>query len=143
MNNWGDGSSGDDLERKVVEITNNFKRKFAAGRSGGGKGGKSPFFIFPVIAIIVIIFGLYTCFYEVDTEETGVILRFGKFAAYADPGLHLKMPFGIDQVYLVPTGRVSERRIRLPDRHPRRPYGLQQKGPRRGIADPDRRPERQ
>ncbi len=106
MNNWGDGSSGDDLERKVVEITNNFKRKFAAGRSGGGKGGKSPFFIFPVIAIIVIIFGLYTCFYEVDTEETGVILRFGKFSAYADPGLHLKLPFGIDQVYLVPTGRV-------------------------------------
>ncbi len=44
--------------------------------------------------------------YEVDTEETGVVLRFGTFASYSEPGLHFKLPFGIDQVYLVPTGRV-------------------------------------
>jgi membrane protease subunit HflK len=44
--------------------------------------------------------------YEVDTEETGVVLRFGKFAGFSDPGLHFKLPFGIDRVYLVQTGRV-------------------------------------
>ena len=44
--------------------------------------------------------------YEVDTEETGVVLRFGKFSSFADPGLHFKLPLGIDRVYLVPTGRV-------------------------------------
>ena len=100
MDNWGNGPSGEDLERKVIEITNSFKQKFKKK----GSRGKGPLFIVPLI--IVIAFGLYSCFYEVDTEETGVILRFGKFSAYADPGLHLKMPFGIDQVYLVPTGRV-------------------------------------
>ncbi|MBN1956800.1 MAG: FtsH protease activity modulator HflK [Desulfuromonadales bacterium] len=59
-----------------------------------------------VIVIIAIIIGGYSSMYEVDTEETGVVLRFGKFAGFSDPGLHFKMPFGIDQVYLVPTGRV-------------------------------------
>ena len=50
--------------------------------------------------------GGYTSFYEVDTEETAVILRLGKFSDFADPGLHFKIPFGVDEVYLVPTGRV-------------------------------------
>lgn len=34
------------------------------------------------------------------------MLRFGKFSTYSDPGLHFKIPFGVDQIYLVPTGRV-------------------------------------
>ena len=55
---------------------------------------------------MLLSFGLYTCFLRSRYRRDRVILRFGKFAAYADPGLHLKMPFGIDQVYLVPTGRV-------------------------------------
>jgi membrane protease subunit HflK len=42
----------------------------------------------------------------VDTEETGVVLRFGEFSSFAEPGLHFKIPFGVERVYLVPTGRV-------------------------------------
>jgi membrane protease subunit HflK len=39
-------------------------------------------------------------------EETGVVQRFGKVMRTADPGLHFKIPFGIDTVRLVPTARV-------------------------------------
>jgi membrane protease subunit HflK len=61
----------------------------------------------PIIFVIaLIVFGGYSSMYEVDTEETGVVLRFGKFASFADPGLHFKVPFGVDRVYKVQTGRV-------------------------------------
>lgn len=96
MQDWGQGPSGDDLEKKVIEITDHLKKKI-----GPQKG------ILPIlILVLLLILGSYSSFYEVDTEETGVVLRFGEFAGYSEPGLHFKLPFGIDQVYLVQTGRV-------------------------------------
>ena len=100
MQDWGQGPSGEDLEKKVIEITNQIKRKFNFNPPKG---------IFPllvVIAIVAVIIGGYSSMYKVDTEETGVVLRFGKFAGFSAPGLHFKLPFGVEQVYLVPTGRV-------------------------------------
>ncbi len=99
MQDWGQGPSGADLERKVIEITDRIKKKF-----NNPQKGFLP--ILAVIALIAVIIGGYSSMYEVDTEETGVVLRFGKFSSFSDPGLHFKLPFGIDQVYLVPTGRV-------------------------------------
>ena len=96
MQDWGSGPSAEDLEKKVIEIKNHIKNKF-----GPQKG------ILPILLVILLlVVGGYSSMYEVDTEETGVVLRFGKFSAFADPGLHFKLPFGIDQVYLAQTGRV-------------------------------------
>lgn len=57
------------------------------------------------IAILLIIIGFNT-FYKVETEENGVVLRFGKHVTTVGPGLYLKFPFGIDEVILVPVTRV-------------------------------------
>ena len=96
MQDWGQGPSGDDLEKKVIEIRDHLMNKL-----GPQKG------ILPIlILVLLLILGGYSSFYEVDTEETGVVLRFGEFSSFAEPGLHFKLPFGIDQVFLVPTGRV-------------------------------------
>jgi membrane protease subunit HflK len=96
MQDWGSGPSSADLEKKVIEIKDHLKKKFGANKT-----------LLPlVIVILLIVFGAYNSMYEVDTEETGVVLRFGGFSGFAEPGLHFKMPFGIDQVYLVQTGRV-------------------------------------
>ena len=54
----------------------------------------------------VLIFGLISSIYTVEAESEGVILRFGK--AQKDkvkPGLHFKLPFGIDEVYALPVER--------------------------------------
>ncbi|SHI61212.1 protease FtsH subunit HflK [Malonomonas rubra DSM 5091] len=96
MQDWGQGPSPDDLEKKVIEITDQIKKKFNPQRG----------FLPVVIIIFLLVIGGYSSFYEVDTEETGVVLRFGEFAGFSDPGLHFKLPFGIEQVYLVQTGRV-------------------------------------
>src|SRR5210317_149659 len=96
MQDWGSGPSNDDLEKKVIEIRNYFKNKFSPQK------GALPL----LIVVVLVVIGVYSSMYEVDTEETGVVLRFGKFQSFADPGLHFKMPLGIDRVYLVQTGRV-------------------------------------
>ena len=96
MQDWGNGPSSEDFEKKVIEIKDHFKKKFSSQKG----------FLPIVILIFLIVIGGYSSMYEVDTEETGVVLRFGKFYGFADPGLHFKMPLGIDLVYLVQTGRV-------------------------------------
>ena len=96
MQDWGNGPSSEDFEKKVIEIKNHFKKQF---------GQKKGFLPLVIIAFLILVGG-YSSMYEVDTEETGVVLRFGKFNSFAEPGLHFKMPLGVDRVYLVQTGRV-------------------------------------
>jgi len=55
---------------------------------------------------VVLIFGLITSIYTVEAESEGVILRFGKAREdKVKPGLHFKLPFGIDDVYVLPVQR--------------------------------------
>ncbi|MDW7680045.1 MAG: FtsH protease activity modulator HflK [bacterium] len=60
--------------------------------------------IFAVIGLLVLIF-LWTSFYTVKTEEVGVIRRFGKYLKITQPGLHLKLPLGVDTVTKVKGSR--------------------------------------
>jgi membrane protease subunit HflK len=58
------------------------------------------------IALAVALFGLLmTSVYTVQAESEGVVLRFGKFLTTVEPGLHFKLPFGIDEVSILPTRR--------------------------------------
>lgn len=54
---------------------------------------------------VVILIGLFTSFYTVPSESQAVVLRFGEPVNTAEPGLHFKVPFGIDQHILVPVRR--------------------------------------
>lgn len=47
----------------------------------------------------------WTGFYTVPAEAEGVVLRFGRFHRIEQPGLHFKLPLGIDESRLVPTKR--------------------------------------
>ena len=57
-----------------------------------------------IVAAVVVIL-LVGSVYQVSPEELGVILRFGKFTRTADPGLHFKMPLGIEKLTRVPMQR--------------------------------------
>jgi len=56
------------------------------------------------IAALILV-ALFTMFYTVQAESQGVVLRFGKYIKTVDPGLRVKMPFGIDSVEIVPVRR--------------------------------------
>ena len=57
-----------------------------------------------VVAALVI-WSLYSAVFTVPAESVGVIQRFGHYHGEAEPGLHFKMPFGIDRVTRVPVKR--------------------------------------
>jgi modulator of FtsH protease HflK len=57
-----------------------------------------------VAALVVV--GVFSSFYTVQPEQRAVVKRFGAVVYQTDPGLHFKLPFGIDQAELVPTERV-------------------------------------
>ena len=52
-----------------------------------------------ILAVIVMLFG---AFYQISPDEMGVIQRFGKFVRTTDPGLHFKLPLGIEVLTKVP-----------------------------------------
>ena len=57
----------------------------------------SPKIIGVVIAVVVLLVVLSSSFYTVDQTEEAIILLFGKFSRVETPGLHTKIPFGIEQ----------------------------------------------
>ena len=57
-----------------------------------------------LLAIAVLAL-LFTAYYQVEPEEVGVVQRFGRYVRTSGPGLHLKLPFGIETVTKVPVQR--------------------------------------
>lgn len=73
-------------------------------------GGGRPDFrrLRPLLLIVPVIIAMWLAFstyYTVPADAVGVVLRFGKYSSTAEPGLHFKLPFGIDTVELVPVRR--------------------------------------
>lgn len=58
------------------------------------------------ILVLLLLVAGFTSFYTVQPEEQAVVKRFGAVYGITGPGLHFKLPFGIDSVQKVPTARV-------------------------------------
>lgn len=56
-----------------------------------------------VVAAITVLALFGTSFYIVDQTEEAVVTRFGKYLETTGPGMHYKMPLGIDKHYPVKT----------------------------------------
>jgi len=59
-----------------------------------------------IIIVLVIAVLAWSSWYTVQPEETAVVQRFGRYLRSAGPGLHFKIPFGVETVKTVPTARV-------------------------------------
>lgn len=57
-----------------------------------------------VLGVFVLVL-LVSSFYQVEPEEVGVVQRFGAYVRQTPPGLHLKLPFGVERVTKVPVQR--------------------------------------
>jgi len=72
---------------------------FKEGSKKMGQMGKEYSRYVPLIAaLVVVLFSLRTLVYSIGPDEVGVIQRFGKYVRTVDPGLHVKIPFGIEKV---------------------------------------------
>ena len=57
------------------------------------------------ILAIVVLAVLSTSIYQVEPDEVGVVLRFGVHVESTEPGLHWRLPFGIDRWTPIPVQR--------------------------------------
>ncbi|PKP90656.1 MAG: hypothetical protein CVT76_09820, partial [Alphaproteobacteria bacterium HGW-Alphaproteobacteria-15] len=67
-------------------------------------GGRLPGVL--LVVGLLVLWGAFSAFYTVQPEQRAVVKRFGAVVAITDPGLHFKLPFGIDKMQLVATERV-------------------------------------
>jgi len=81
-------------------------------KPGGGIPGGGPpkvpggvFGILGLAALIALVFLVMTSFYTVPSDSIGVVTRFGAYSSEKPAGLHFKIPWGVDDVTIVPSKR--------------------------------------
>jgi membrane protease subunit HflK len=57
------------------------------------------------ILVVAVIYLAYSSYFTVSAESVGIVQRFGNYHSAVDPGLHFKIPFGVDSVTEVPIKR--------------------------------------
>lgn len=83
-----------DFEEVFKKFREQFRGKFRLGGS-----------LWLILIVLLVVAGGYASVYTVAPEETGVIQRFGRYVRVTGPGLHFKLPFGIETIRKVKTGR--------------------------------------
>ena len=67
---------------------------------GGGPRG-----VFILVVLVLAVLGLLTAYYTVPSDSVAVVQRFGKYLKDVPPGLHFKLPLGVDTATIVPVKR--------------------------------------
>lgn len=107
---WGGGEQGPpDLDEALKKLQEKLGGLFGgSGGSGGGKsGGRKviPASLFVVAALVAVVVWALMGLYQVDEQERGIVLRFGKYHETVQPGLQWNPPL-IDEVIKVNTTKV-------------------------------------
>jgi membrane protease subunit HflK len=104
MNTFGDDNSDDgvnDGRRGRYEKYERYVRDIDAWRRRAA-GSRRPL-AWGAGALLLALM-LFTTLYQVQPEEVGVVVRFGRFIRTTEPGLRAKVPF-VEQVYRIPVQR--------------------------------------
>jgi len=89
-------SPGSELEQLIDEGQKRLKQLIP----GGGAG--TPVILAAVAALLI---GAWTAYYTVPSDSVAIVQRFGKYLKEVQPGLHFKIPMGIDTAAIVPVKR--------------------------------------
>ena len=95
---WSGGArQGADLEDMVRQGQDRLKRMMP---STGG-----PRTIVTIALLALLAWGAWSAYYTVPSDSVAVVQRFGKYLKEVPPGLHFKLPLGIDATTIVPVKR--------------------------------------
>jgi modulator of FtsH protease HflK len=95
---WGGrgGNNNDgppDLDEAFKKLQDKLNGIFGGGSGGGSSnGGSSMGPIFAIVAVVALFIYAGTGFYQVDTKERAVVLRFGAFSEIKGDGLQWRWP---------------------------------------------------
>jgi len=95
---WGSGANPGppDLEDMVRQARDRLKNIMPAG---GPRG------VILLAVLVLAALGAWTAYYTVPSDSVAVVQRFGKYLTNVPPGLHFKLPLGIDSATIVPVKR--------------------------------------
>jgi membrane protease subunit HflK len=61
--------------------------------------------ILPILLVLFILTGVRSIVYTVPSDSVAVVQRFGKYLKDVQPGLHFKLPYGVDTATVLPVKR--------------------------------------
>ena len=85
-----------DLEALFRHGMARLRQMVPGGRAGGAVA---------LATLVLVGLGLWTAYYTVPSDSVAVVQRFGKYLKDVPPGLHFKLPLGIDTATIVPVKR--------------------------------------
>jgi len=85
----GGGNQPPDLEDLIRRGQDKLKNVLPGSGNFGSRGGL-------ILLFAVIVVWLLSGFYRVNTDEQGIVLRFGKFVQTTQPGLNYHLPYPIE-----------------------------------------------
>lgn len=94
--NKDEAKSGSDIETMIQSGQNKLRIVMPSG-------GLYGIIIIAVLALCAVV--AWTCYYTVPSDSIAVVQRFGKYFKDVPPGLHFKLPLGIDAATIVPVKR--------------------------------------
>ena len=97
-------------------------------------GGPRRAIVLAVLALVGL--GAWTAYYTVPSDSVAVVQRFGKYLKDVPPGLHFKLPLGIDVATIVPVKRQLKQEFGFATPGATDPYQISRDA-KRGNADGD------
>lgn len=85
----------------LAKLWAQFRRSAPPGRFTGVPGLKI------AVAVILVLWAA-TGIYQVQTDEQGVVMRFGRWTDTTEPGLHYHLPYPVETVLLPKVTRVNQ-----------------------------------
>jgi membrane protease subunit HflK len=96
---WGQGRSGGQRNQpNLEELLKRGQDKFKQAIPGGS--GMPGVFIFLVVVVLAAIAAFYAFTFRVNPDEIGIVLYLGKPDRQEPPGLHFRLPYPVEEVYL-------------------------------------------
>lgn len=86
----------EDPKEEIAALLKSLSEKLGAAPGFGGR-------VLTVAGIALVLLGSATSIYTVEPSEEAVILRLGRYVSTQPPGLHFRLPFGIERVVKVKT----------------------------------------
>lgn len=108
------GADRPDLEETLRRMQDRFKRRGDGGGGGSGRGGGARGFGTTGLLILLgigLIGWLLTGIYQVNEQERAVVLRFGTFHRYEEPGFRIRLPNPIERHEIVRVNSIIQTEI--------------------------------
>ena len=94
-NPWNTGSNSGPPD--LYDLAQQFRNRMNQFLPKGGPQG-----IILLVILVLVGFGAWTAYYTVPSDSVAVVQRFGKYLKNVPPGLHFKLPMGIDKSTIIP-----------------------------------------